>query len=489
MRLQAWILAIVLLGSYAYFYQAGGWNQNSRLDLMRSLAEHGSVRIDGYDQNTGDKATFEGNVYSDKAPGQALLGTPAVAATSWLAGHVGAGPATVVAAESYVATLWAAGVPTVVAALCLAIAARQLGATPMAAAFAALTYGLGSPAWAYATLLWGNALAAGCLMLAFTAAVALRTERSCARDRLLALLVGATAGWSVVAEYEAAPAAVILAGLAVVHASHAGWHRVRRISLWLGIGALAPLLILAAYNVAAFGSPLHIGYESVTDFPGMQEGLLGVTLPARRALAEILFGSFRGLLPLAPALILAPIGLALLWQRSRAARPSLVAAAGVTVYYLLLNASYAYWDGGASYGPRLVGAALPFMCLGVAGAVSAARGLAWVLLALATCGVVVTCMAVATTVMPANDVKAPISQLIWPAFSQGNLALNRWTFGLPQGEAGTGLLKSWNVGQLLGLSGLPSLLPLLAIWALAAAVWVLTARRARETEWKMSPGQ
>ena len=62
------LVGAALLVAQAYFYQGGGWNQNSRFDLARALVERGGVRIDDYAQNTGDKAVFEGHTYSDKAP-------------------------------------------------------------------------------------------------------------------------------------------------------------------------------------------------------------------------------------------------------------------------------------------------------------------------------------------------------------------------------------------------------------------------------------
>src|ERR687886_2761089 len=73
------VVGLVLLGSYAYFYQGGGWNQNSRLDLTRALVERGTLQIDAYADNTGDQAVFQGHTYSDKAPGQALTAVPPVA--------------------------------------------------------------------------------------------------------------------------------------------------------------------------------------------------------------------------------------------------------------------------------------------------------------------------------------------------------------------------------------------------------------------------
>src|SRR5438876_3836154 len=86
------MLACALLASYAYFYQAGGWNQNSRFDLVRALVERGTVRIDAYADNTGDKTVFDGHVYSDKAPGQALAAVPLVAIGTAFANVVGADP-------------------------------------------------------------------------------------------------------------------------------------------------------------------------------------------------------------------------------------------------------------------------------------------------------------------------------------------------------------------------------------------------------------
>ena len=39
-------LFALVLGAYAYFYQAGGWNQNARFDLVRALVEQGTLTID-----------------------------------------------------------------------------------------------------------------------------------------------------------------------------------------------------------------------------------------------------------------------------------------------------------------------------------------------------------------------------------------------------------------------------------------------------------
>ena len=102
-------------------------------------------------------------------------------------------------------------------------------------------------------------------------------------------------------------------------------------------GAVAAVLLMA-YDTAAFGSPFHVGYAS-------EEGF--------------------GLLPIAPLMALTPFGVIALARTRDGARPALVAAA-IAVFYLLLNASYFYWEGGWAYGPRQMTPALPFLALGLA---------------------------------------------------------------------------------------------------------------------------
>ena len=55
-RRSAWVLAIALFVSYAYFYQAGGWSQNSRFAMVRAVLEHQTLQIDAYQLHTGDRA-------------------------------------------------------------------------------------------------------------------------------------------------------------------------------------------------------------------------------------------------------------------------------------------------------------------------------------------------------------------------------------------------------------------------------------------------
>ena len=102
-------------------------------------------------------------------------------------------------------------------------------------------------------------------------------------------------------------------------------------------------------------------------FEGMQQGFLGLTAPDPLVLWRILFGFKRGILWLSPVLVLVPLGLWWGWRSGRLRAETAVCIA-VIAYYFLLNASYFYWSGGSSVGPRhtmpaMFFAALPLMLL------------------------------------------------------------------------------------------------------------------------------
>jgi hypothetical protein len=96
---------------------------------------------------------------------------------------------------------------------------------------------------------------------------------------------------------------------------------------------------------------------------------------------------------------------------------------------------------------------------------------AWriVLLALLTLSVFVALMVVSTTSQLAMQDSCPILHSSWPAFWSGRMAMNRESV-LTAAEAAGGY-GAFNLGQLLGLRGLASLIPLFAMWAIAGLVW------------------
>jgi hypothetical protein len=69
-------------------------------------------------------------------------------------------------------------------------------------------------------------------------------------------------------------------------------------------------------------------------------------------------------------------------------------------------------------------------------------------------------------------------ELLWPAFRDGDLSLNTQTFvhnsvNVEHIRGGGDPHAAWNLGELAGLRGLSSLLPLVFFWVLAGAVLLL----------------
>src|SRR5579862_1026043 len=174
-RQPAIVIGVALFVSYAYFYQAGGWNQNSRFALVRAILERHTLQIDAYQASTGDKARWQGHYYTDKAPGISLLSLAPVAVARGIDRLVHVDPEDYpgIAWTSYIATVFTSGLFTLIAALLVMRLSLQWGFSRGAALFAATAYGIASPAWCYATLFMEHAAVAGFLMLAFTAAIGL----------------------------------------------------------------------------------------------------------------------------------------------------------------------------------------------------------------------------------------------------------------------------------------------------------------------------
>jgi hypothetical protein len=472
----AMVLGVALVFSYAYFYEAGGWNQNSRFALVRAILERHTLQIDAYQLHTGDRALWRDHYYSDKAPGASFVALVPVQGARMVSRVAGVDPASFpgIAWTSYVAAVATSGVFTVIAALGVFWLSLRWGATLGAATFAATAYGIASPGWAYATLFMGHGQTAGCLMIALAAADALGAGK---RRLTLSWIVGLAGGWAVVTEFPAAIPAVFIGLLALERVRHGGTHEVRAVVQRIAFGVAIAAVPLLVYNTLAFGSPVHLGYASEEGFKELQAGFFGITYPKVGTLKELLVGSYRGLLPLWPLAVATPVGLWLLARRG-CVGPALVAA-GTGLFYLLLNASYFFWEGGWAYGPRQMTASLPFLALGLAPVWDEGRragraflGAGWFW------GFAMTLIAVSTTPQPPASFKAPMRELLWPAFRDGDLSLNPQTFvhnsaDVAHLRGGSLEHAAWNLGELAGLHGLPSLLPLAALWVAVALLLLL----------------
>ena len=466
-RRLACLLGVASFLSFIYFYEGGGWNQNSRFDLLRSIVERHTLQIDAYRENTGDFAHSGEHYYSDKAPGVSFLAVPFALAARMGMRALGVDPESSRGEYmlSYFVTVGAVALPTALAAICLFFLALRFGSDPVGASFAVVVMAIGTPILAYASLFWAHALVGACLLFAFAAALKIADGRS---EFRWALAVGLAAGWATVTEYPAAPASALLALLALGQAWSRGNVVRWRVVAGVALGAVACAAILFSYLYASFGGfrPSYSYYDPNSFSFMRQQGYMGLTYPHPDRLLKILFGCSRGLFFASPVLLAAVIGL---WKLRKEFRAPVSVAAAITVYYFLFHASFYWWKAGLTFGPRYAGASIPFLCLGL-GACFSRVSKPWraVLVALAFYGVFISVMVVSTSSQLAMQDSCPIVHSSWPEFWSGQLATNResmLTAIESQGEYG-----AFNLGQLIGLRGLGSLGPFVAMWGLVCGM-------------------
>ncbi len=486
-RLRAAILGGTLLLTYVYFYQGGGWGQNTRLDLIRAMVERGSVFIDEFVGNTGDFACANGHALADKAPGASFAAVPAfaIARAAIVADRRDPDAPDSIRWLAYFATIAGAAIPGAIIGLCVFLAALLLGGDETSAMVAAVAVGLASPLLTYATILWGQALAGAGLSFSFL--MALRLARApiatASRGRALfaGLLCGAGAGCAVLSDYTAAVPALILAAFAAWRVRRSAVELVPAI-LGVALGGTVALAILLAYNHAAFGSAFTVSYTFQEGYADMKQGFFGIGRPHAHVLYELLFGEYRGLLPLAPAFAFAPIGLWQLWRRGSDEAAAALVLAAIIVYYFVLISGYVYWDGGWAYGPRYIGPVLGLIAIPLSTVWANARAMRGAIAVLVLAGAVSAIACVSVTGQPPFDEPQPMRRLVLPRFFDGDLSLN-WQseldFRPPRGSYSDldeqGLPRAaFNLGQLARLPRLWSLAPLGAVWVIAGWWWIRT---------------
>ena len=465
-------IAVIAFGAYAFFFGGSGFNQNAHFDQARAIVERHTLAITAYQGNTADLSEANGQLYPNKAPGTSFLAAIPYALIYGMDGA--SAPAIDEAAAApprltlhlYLVTVAVCGTLGACIAAMMFFAARRRGASMQRAVSVALITALGTPLFAYSTMLFLHIPSTAFLLLAFLAVFADRP-----------LLAGLAAGAAGLTNYLCIPAALIL-GIAIVVRS--GWRPLARYVA----GGIPGALLLGWYHWAAFGGPFTLPIESENPAFLDDRAFLGImNVPHLDALWGITFSPYRGLFFLSPVLLLA--------FRLRG-KVEAATIAAIAAFFLLFNASFNGWHGGYAIGPRYLTPIIPLLALGLVHVRSNA-----ILGLLAAVSLAMNLLATAVDPQPPDSVMNPIRDYAIPSllYGQASERTPEWLQQLYTGHVAVNRVAademlpfrrhavgsavsewaSFNLGELLLPQGeAVTLLPVL-VWV--GLGWGLLARR------------
>jgi hypothetical protein len=393
----------------------------TRLGLTLSIVESGQLNIDRFADRTIDKAQFDGRYYADKVPGLSFLAIPVVAAHVLIIHMTGRGvePADF-SRFAKTASIFVNGLISALATAVLFLTAIRLGATRNRALFAAGVLAFATPFFGWSTAFFAHSVS-GSLLMFVGAAIAFAFVGDVAGESrppstLFSLGLGVLLGFTMVVDLTTAPACLLGGVLTLALAARRGSRAFVRMASGLALGGILGLLPLLVYNQLAFGSPFTLGYSLVVGFEHMQQGLFGITWPKINVFVQLLFGLYRGLLPLSPILVMVPVGLYVMIRREPSTGVAASAIIGVICSFLWINASYYYWDGGWSTGPRHLVPMLPLSCLPLAFAWPRAFWAQMVTTLLLASSLVLSLICAATSMFASTEFSNPLVDFLLPKF-------------------------------------------------------------------------
>ena len=444
--------------TYGYFFPGGGWGVNAFLDLTRAIVEEGSLFIDHYVANTGDWSKVPGGYIINKSPGVSFLGVPGYYILRLFdpdpfGSFENATRSAHLITFFSIAMLCAAG-----CAVFYLLSRRWL--PPSRSAILTVCYGLGTSNFGYATILYTQAVLGAFFIIALH--ILLGNEKRNVR------MVGlSTAGFLLAFSVMIEPLSILVVVifgfyLLIRRPGIGGW-------LCFVLGALPVFFLLLGYNYSTMGSLFASSYKYQNPIYTYEGAFMGIFQPPSfKVLYFITFHPIRGLFWVSPLLIMTLPGLYLLLKKDRAV--TLLSAAVIAVY-LLFSMSFVAWHAGWCVGPRYLSPSLPFWVLALCGILTLSGFTRILVYLVGALSIVLNTMITAVNIQaPQLEMTNPLFQYIVPMFQNGvlsannNTVLNKGVENVMSLNSFEEIWASYNLGEIIGLEGYWSLLPLALLW-------------------------
>jgi hypothetical protein len=461
-RKDALIVFILLTFFFAFFYQDGESNGNSRFGLIFASLQEGSLSIDHYynqvPTKTVDHSFYNGHYYSDKAIGPMIIGAILYAPLS-LAQQLFHHPSQ--ETVKVILTFLGIGLPSAIAGSLMYILCLYLSRSRLRSYLVTLAITLGTLYLPYSVTFFSHQLTSSLLFSAFFLIFFLKENREKTKNGYL-FLIGLLLGLAFICEY---PSAVIILAL-VIYYIFSMWKNTSsrnfRSVIFPLLGGLIPLCLQLAYNRICFGSFFSVGYSNLDNQyfgSSMSQGVMGIQWPSLSVLYYMTLHPAMGIFWESPVLLLAVFGAIQIFRQKRYQAEAILAI-GIIVSYLIFISGYFMWWGGYALGPRHLIPILPFFCILL---VFVPRRCNWPLVGLGLLSMGQMLIGAASTVQVPDTMVSQFGQMGYFAYS------NVYSFCLPQ------LIKgnfTQNLGhRLLHLNSWSSLLPLFVFFALVTMIF------------------
>ena len=343
----ALFLGLWVFGVQSLFSSVTGPNSQAHLLPILSYVEEGaSFHINSLmGENargiyTNDWAQFNGNYYSNKAPGTVLLGVPIYFILYKLEKFLGKDPSALTWWNFYFLNLLLTVFPSALAASLFFLFLVQKDWLKRDALLAAIIYSFGTLVFPFTLATWGHVTAASFLLIALYSW----------QSKKPGWLPGIAMGLSIATEFSAALSVLSMLLFFFVQG------RNKRIWLQVLLGIVPPLCMIGVYQYLCFGNPFTTALSLSN--PKVLYSLGGEIFffPSWVIFSKILFSLHRGIFAFCPILLF------IFYPQKKPLPLSLLCLMAALAQTLLIS-SFNGWHGGYSTGPRYLIGALPFLCL------------------------------------------------------------------------------------------------------------------------------
>lgn len=477
-------LFIFFFITYAYFFQGGGWTENTRICLTRAMLHEGTFSINSFKEdsldppfefvNTGDWAFRDGHYYTNKSPGLSIMALPGYAlGEAFMRSFAPDDPEKQIWWASYMASVSTVALcGALLSVLILHILYRFFGFSAGQSLTLVLLFGTGTLIFGYSTGFYCHTVSSFCCMLALVLLMHIKHEGS-HNNALKAVLAGAAASLAVLVE----ASTLYLMPCFILYLLSCGQDR--KLVIYFLAGCAPAGLFQLYYNWSCFGGPLETSYSHANPavmFP-VNGSLFG--RPPLRRLLELTILPYRGLFISSPILLMALPGTVLFFLKKRL-RAEMLFAAAVSLIFFILIACFHAWYSGSAPGPRYLVPAYPFMFLLTVYAFKKFPR-TYTALALLSVGINLAITIVAINIP--GEIRLPLRDVVLKNIIEGNVSINPVPFShfdqypdiykLADIKNWTPNFNSFNWGELLFPHNLLSVLPLLLFWL----IWLWLMRR------------